>query len=137
MCSTFAPGCRYDTSNFPHFGKVYCPNTVCSDFILCIKGFFNLSAEATINVLNVSPRVRCAISLLKSKQLFFLKFGQVIYIFGEIQKLIQDFIRDSYCPICPKGKNLHLSSNKISSFYDCNSSKACFRVLNIPLGIKS
>ena len=37
-----------------------------------------------------------------------------------------------YCPTCRNEKCVYLSSNKTTSFYDCEKCKACCHVLNIP-----
>ena len=59
MCSTFNRDCRYDHSILNLIGKVHCLNKI----FWCTKSLSNLSAEATINVLNVCLCVRCAIFL--------------------------------------------------------------------------
>ena len=65
----------------------------------CTKRLFNLGAEAIINVRNVGLCARCAIFLLKIKQiLFFSSLGQGVYIFEGSPKSIQDVIGDVYCP---------------------------------------
>ena len=38
---------------------------------------------------------------------------------------------DVYCPTCRNGKCVYISTNKITSFYDCKKCKACCNVLNI------
>ena len=40
-------------------------------------------------------------------------------------------IGDVYCPTCKNEKCVYLSTNKITSFYDCKKCKACCNVLNI------
>ena len=65
----------------------------------CTKGLFNLSAEATINVLSARPRVMCAIftstchvrNILLEEQThsFSLKFGKGSYVSEEAQKSIK------------------------------------------------
>ena len=62
---------------------------------------------------------------------FFLKFGQGIFNFVDTEKSIQDVIGDVYCPTCPNEKCVFLSTNKISSFYDCKKCKSCSDMLNI------
>ena len=39
-------------------------------------------------------------------------------------------IGDVYCPTCPKC--VYVSTNKMTSFYDCKKCKACCHVSNIP-----
>ena len=41
-------------------------------------------------------------------------------------------IGDVYCPPCRNEKCVYISTNKTTSFYDCNKCKACCNVLNIP-----
>ena len=41
-------------------------------------------------------------------------------------------IGDVYCPTCRNEKCVYLSTNKTTSFYDCEKCKACCHVLNIP-----
>ena len=41
-------------------------------------------------------------------------------------------IGDVYCPTCRNEKCVYISTNKTTSFYDCERCKACFNVLNIP-----
>ena len=65
MCCAFTPDCGYNNSNIILIGDVYCPNTKCSGR-LC-----NLSAEPIINVRNARLCVRCAVFLLKIKQIPF------------------------------------------------------------------
>ena len=41
-------------------------------------------------------------------------------------------LSEIYCPTCRNEKCVYLSTNKITSFYDCEKCKACCNVLNIP-----
>ena len=41
-------------------------------------------------------------------------------------------IGDVYCPTCGNEKCVYISTNKLTSFYDCKKCKACCHVLNIP-----
>ena len=41
-------------------------------------------------------------------------------------------IGDVYCPTCRNEKCVYVSTNKMTSFYDCKNCKACCDVLNIP-----
>ena len=41
-------------------------------------------------------------------------------------------IGDVYCPTCRNEKCVYISTNKTTSFYDCNRCKACCHVLIIP-----
>ena len=69
MCSAFTPDFGYDNSNIILFGDLYCPNTKCSGTFSMHKKTFHLSAESIINARNARVCVRCAIFLLKIKQI--------------------------------------------------------------------
>ena len=71
MCSASTPDCGYDNSAFTLIGDVYCPNTKWLGKFACPKRHFNLSAEAIINARNARLCVKCAIFLLKIKQIPF------------------------------------------------------------------
>ena len=60
MYIAFTPDCGYDNGTIIVIGDVFCPNTN-----------FNLLAEAIVNVRNVGLCARCAIFLLKIKQIPF------------------------------------------------------------------
>ena len=45
---------------------------------------------------------------------------------------IRETIGDVYCPTCRNEKCVYISTNKMTSFYDCKKCKACCNVLNIP-----
>ena len=66
MCSAFTPDCEYDKSTIILIGDVFCPSVWVN--FACTKRFFNLSAEAIINVRNARVCARCAIFILKIKQ---------------------------------------------------------------------
>ena len=101
-------------------------------YFACTKRLFNLSREATFNVLNARQRVRCAVFPLKNKEFLFREVWPRDFYFDETQKSYQDVIPDVCCPTCPNEKCVHLSTNKNSSFYDCKKCKACSHVHNIP-----
>ena len=71
MCSAFTPDCGYDNTTIILIGDVYCPKQGVQIDIACTKRLFNLSAEAIIIVRNVGLCPRCAIVLLKNKQIPF------------------------------------------------------------------
>ena len=71
--------------------------TVQVDFT-CTKGLFNLSTEAIINVRNARLCARCAIFLLKIKEVpFSCRLINGVYIFEESPKSVQDVIGDVFC----------------------------------------
>ena len=49
-----------------------------------------------------------------------------------VDNKVRETIRDVYCPRCKNEKCVYLSTNKTTSFYDCEKCKACCHVLNIP-----
>ena len=134
MFSAFTPGSRFDNSIVRLIGIVYCPNTM-SSYIFCVhrKTFQSLSrrdyqcspGESMCHLRN-SPFEERTIS-------FFLKFVQRISIFEDIKKSIQDVIGDVFCPPYSNKNRVHLSTNKISSSYDCKKCKACSHVLDMLL----
>ena len=53
-----------------------------------------------------------------------------LFVHNKVRKTIGDV----YCPTCRNEKCVYLSTNKTTSFYDCEKCKACCHVLNIPFG---
>ena len=49
-----------------------------------------------------------------------------------VENKVRETIGDVYCPTCRNEKCAYLSTNKITSFYDCKKCKACCNVLNNP-----
>ena len=49
-----------------------------------------------------------------------------------VDNKVRETIGDVYCPKCRNEKCVYLSTNKATSFYDCEKCKACCHVLNIP-----
>ena len=49
-----------------------------------------------------------------------------------VDNKVQEAIGDVYCPTCRNGKCVYISTNKMTSFYDCKKCKTCCHVLNIP-----
>ena len=49
-----------------------------------------------------------------------------------VENKVRETIGDVYCPTCRNEKCVYLSTNKITSFYDCKKCKSCCNVLNIP-----
>ena len=84
MCSAFTPACEYDKSTIKFIGNVFCPKSMCSDVLWCTEKLFNLFKEATINVLIVRPRVRCAKFPSRNRRKSpFLIFGHGMFVFEE------------------------------------------------------
>ena len=108
----------------------------------CTKRLFNLLAEAIINARNMDLCVRCAIFLLKIKQILFsCRLVQGFYIFEENPKSIQDVIGDVFCP----GKYCLNTEKCISiggyvttprSIYGCDNCGAWLFVHKVPFKIQ-
>ena len=49
-----------------------------------------------------------------------------------VDNKVRETIGDVYCPTCRNEKCVYISTNKVTSFYDCKKCKACCNVLNIP-----
>ena len=49
-----------------------------------------------------------------------------------VDNKVQKNIEDEYCPLCRNEKCAYISTNKMTSFYECKNNKACCHVLNIP-----
>ena len=49
-----------------------------------------------------------------------------------VDNKVRETIGDVYCPTCRNEKCVYISTNKTTSFYDCEKCKACCNVLNIP-----
>ena len=93
ICSAFTPEYQYDISNIKLLRNVLCQKTMCSGILCVHKICFNLSAEATLNVFNASPCVRCAVFPLRNQKTRFVsRFRQKIFIFEDLQKSFQDVI---------------------------------------------
>ena len=93
MWSTFTPGWRFHNRNNKHIENVYCPKTICARKFACSKRFFDLSAEATINVLSSRPRVICASVRLKNKQIrFFFHVWSTIFFLQRLKNQFKIFL---------------------------------------------
>ena len=92
------PDCGYDNKTINPIRDVYCPDTKCSVNFACTKRLFNLSAEAISNAVMRSLYARCAVFLLKIKQIPFFVVWSRVYFFKESPKSVQDVIGDVYCP---------------------------------------
>ena len=49
-----------------------------------------------------------------------------------VDNKVRETIGDVYCLTCRNEKCVYISTNKTTSFYDCEKCKACCIVLNIP-----
>ena len=104
----------------------------------CTKRLFNLLAEAIINVGDARLCVRCAIFLLKIKEIsFFLSLGQGVYIFEQSPKSVQDVIGDVHCPgkYCSnreKCESIGGYETTPRSIYGCGKSGAWLFVHKVP-----
>ena len=49
-----------------------------------------------------------------------------------VDNKVRESIGDVYCPTCRNEKCVYFSTNKTTTFYDCEKCKVCCHVLNIP-----
>ena len=49
-----------------------------------------------------------------------------------VHNKVRETIGDVYCPTCRNEKCVYISTDKMTSSYDCKKRKACCNVLNIP-----
>ena len=49
-----------------------------------------------------------------------------------VDNKVRETIGEVYCPTCRNERCVFISTNKTTSFYDCNKCKACCNILNIP-----
>ena len=49
-----------------------------------------------------------------------------------VDNKVRKTIGDVYCPTCRNEKCVYISTNKTTSFYDCEKCKTCCNVLKIP-----
>ena len=71
--------------------------------------------------------------MLPDKQIFInVPFQSTKYRKKElcVENKVRETIGGVYCPTCRNEKCAYLSTNKITSFYDCKKCKACCNVLN-------
>ena len=54
-----------------------------------------------------------------------------------VDNKVRESIGDVYCPTCRNEKCVYISTNKMTSFYDCKKCKAGCNVLNFPLRTKN
>ena len=100
MCSALIPDCGYDNSTIVLIGDVHCPNTKC-------LGKLCLHKKKTFQSLdrNDYQCPECG-SVCQVRNIPFedhtnsvcLSLGQVVYIFKQSPKSVQDVIGDVYCP---------------------------------------
>ena len=98
MCSAFTPDCGYDNSTINLIGDVYCPNTKCSAQLCLHRKTFQSLGRTYYR----GRQCTCVYQLnnipFEVQTIFFLKFGQRVYIFEECPKSIQGVVGDVYCP---------------------------------------
>ena len=49
-----------------------------------------------------------------------------------VDNKVRETFGDVYCPTCTNEKNDYISTNKTTSFYDCEKCKTCCNISNIP-----
>ena len=127
MRSAFTPVCGYDIIIIIFTGDVYCPNTKCLVNFACTKRLFNLLAETIINVRNVGFCARCAIFLLKVKQIvFFVAWSRGLNIWREPR------IRSKFYWRCLSSwQVLSQQREKRIFWWLCNNSEIHLRLWNL------
>ena len=99
MCIAFTPDCEYDKSTIILIGDVCCPNTKCSGKLCLHKNTFKSFGRSDYQCPQSASLCRVRnIPFEHQTNSFFLSFGQVVYIFEESPKSIQDVIGGVYCP---------------------------------------
>ena len=53
-----------------------------------------------------------------------------------VDNKVRDAIGDVYCPTCRNEKCAYISTNRMTSFYDCKKCRACCNVLKIPFKVQ-
>ena len=97
MCSVFTPDCGYDKIIF--FGDVYCPNTKCLGKLCLHKKTFQYLGRSDSQCQQCGSVCQVRIFPFEDQtNSFFLALGQVVDIFEENRKSVQDVIGDDYCP---------------------------------------
>ena len=142
MCSAFIPDCGYDKSTNNLIGDVYCPNTECSgNFCLHKKTFQALGRSDQQSPKCASVLQVRTISFEDQTNSFFLSFGELVYIFEERPKSIQDVIGDDffpgkYCFNREKCKSLDDYVTTPRSIYGCGKSRAWLFVNEVPFTLQ-
>ena len=99
MCSAFTPDCGFDNSAIILIGDVYCPNSKCLGKLCLHKKSFQ-SLGSSVYQYQQCGSVCQVRNIPFEEQInsFFVSLGQVVYIFEERPKSIQELIGDVYCP---------------------------------------
>ena len=125
MCSAFTPDFRYNNSLIKFIGKCTVRIQCVRINFACTKLLCNLLKrlkEATINVLNACPLVKCAIFHLKSNQFrFSWSFLKGFIFLTRHYSLMGIFI----VPHAQTNNVCAFQPAKHSWFYDCKMCKAC------------
>ena len=105
VCSAFTRDCRLGSSNIEFIGTVHCPNTMCSAILCVHKITLQSPGRNDYQVAQCTSTCQVRnIPLEEETNLFFLRFGRGVYVFGETQKSIQGVTGDVYCPTCSNEK---------------------------------
>ena len=108
MCSAFTPDCASDNSAIIITRDVYCPNTKCLGKVCLHKKTFQSFGRSDYQCPQCASVCQVRNILFEEQtNSFILSLGQMVYIFEENRKSVQDVIGDVYCPgkYCLKREN--------------------------------
>ena len=139
MCST---GCAYDNSTIILIGDVYCPNAKCLGKLCLHKKTFQSLGRSDYQCPQGGSVCQVR-NILFEEQInsFFLSPGQVVYIFEERPKSVQEVIGDVYCPgkYClntEKCKSIVGYVTTPRSIYGCDKCGAWLFVPKVPFKLQ-
>ena len=99
MCSAFNPDGGYDNSTIILIGDVYCPNTKCLGKLCLHNKTFQSLGRSDYQCPQCGSLCQVRNILFDDQtNSFFLSLGQLVYIFEESAKSVQDVIGDVFCP---------------------------------------
>ena len=138
MCSAFTPDCGYDNSPIIFIGDVSYPNTKCSGRVCLHKKTFQSLSRSNFQCPQCASVFQVRnIPFEDQRNSFFMSFGQVVYIFEEFPKSVQDDIGDVYCPgkLCSNREKCASLGGQVTtprSIYGCGKYGAWLFVHKVP-----
>ena len=120
---------------------MYCPNTNCSGKLCLHKKTFQSRGKSDYQCPDVGLCARCAIFLLKIKQIPFFVAWPRGSRFRKSPKSVQDVIGDVYCPgkYCSNKEECEYLSGYVTtprSIYDCGKCGAWLFVHKVPFTLQ-
>ena len=138
MCSAFTPDCGYDNNTIILIGDVYCPNTKCLGKLCLHKETFQSLGRSDYQCPQCASVCQVRnIPFEEQTNCFLLSLGQMVYIFEESTKSIQEVIGDVYCPgeTCLNSEKCEILDGYVTtlrSIYACGKCGAWLLVHKIP-----